>query len=243
MTTELAQRIENKPMQLIEMAVQANADPDKLEKLMELQERYEANEARKQFAVAMQQVQQQMPTVIKDKDNSHTRSRYASEENVMATIKPAYLQHGFTLAHDEVEAVKADNIRVRATLRHVGGHTEQYFREGPLDNKGAKGAATKTDLHGNQSTFSYLCRTLTLDIFGVTVADEDRDGSPTVQYITEEQAITLEEIASTMSDEIKTGFLKWMKVSSFYGITADKHDMALTALKRKQADLEKASKA
>uniref|UniRef100_UPI001B806662 hypothetical protein n=1 Tax=Xenorhabdus stockiae TaxID=351614 RepID=UPI001B806662 len=41
------------PMKLIEMAVSSNADIDKLERLLELQTKWEAGQSRKEFLDAM----------------------------------------------------------------------------------------------------------------------------------------------------------------------------------------------
>jgi len=64
MTTELTVQ-QQTPMALIQMAVQANADPDKLGKLMDLQERWEAKQAADAFGQALADFQSECPPVHK----------------------------------------------------------------------------------------------------------------------------------------------------------------------------------
>ena len=52
-------------MRLIEMAVSGGADITQLEKLMDLQERYEANQAKKDFNAAMSTFQSMLPVIGK----------------------------------------------------------------------------------------------------------------------------------------------------------------------------------
>jgi len=54
------------PAQLLAIAVDKDADIDKLTKLMELQERWEANEARKAYVQAMNEFKASPPEIFKD---------------------------------------------------------------------------------------------------------------------------------------------------------------------------------
>ena len=50
MENEIQKTEPQSPNQMIQLALESNADLDKLEKVLGLQERYEANQARKVFA-------------------------------------------------------------------------------------------------------------------------------------------------------------------------------------------------
>lgn len=56
------------PMKLIEMAVSSNADIDKLERLLELQTKWEAGQSRKEYLDAMAAFQSALPTIKKLKE-------------------------------------------------------------------------------------------------------------------------------------------------------------------------------
>lgn len=213
-----ANTAEPTPMAMIAEAVRLDLDPAKLHALMDLQQRVEAREAEKLFNAAMAACQSEMPTVIRDRENSHTRSRYASLEQVQFAIKSTYLKHGFAISISEAESTKPDMIRVRLVLRHTGGHAETYYREAPNDSKGAKGGAVKTDLQGAQSTVSYLARQMLLAIFGVTVADQDRDGNDEAKPITQDQVKELHDLLTQTGSDI-AAFLRWAKVEQLADIT------------------------
>lgn len=156
-----------------------DAPIEALEKMMGLYERQQANQARMEYNAAMVAAQADMPVVVRDGHNTHTNSRYAKMENVQKTIKSVYNAHGFTvtISEDETKSNREGWVRVVAIVRHIGGHDERFYREGPIDDKGPKGNPTKSELHGVQSTVSYLGRTLTCAIFDVTIADHDNDGN------------------------------------------------------------------
>ncbi len=56
------------PMQLLSMAVAQGADIDKLEKLMALQERWEANNARKEFDNAIAAAKSEIKPIVKKRE-------------------------------------------------------------------------------------------------------------------------------------------------------------------------------
>ena len=63
-TTEQGAVALSTPAELLRIAVEGNADLDKLEKLMELQARYEDREAKKAFTGAIAAFQATMPSEI-----------------------------------------------------------------------------------------------------------------------------------------------------------------------------------
>lgn len=179
--------IEANPLTLIQQAIGQGIDPERLGKLMDLQERWERNKAIQAYSQAMNECQKEMPIVVKDRKNEHTRSKYATLEAVSHAIKPVYTGHGFSISFDEAECTVAESIKVTATLRHSGGHSEQFSTIIPLDGAGIKGNANKTATQGKGSTLTYARRYLTLMIFNIAVADEDLDGNSENTPIGEDQ--------------------------------------------------------
>src|SRR4051794_30455432 len=72
-------------------------DLEKLERLLQMQERLVAEDARKAFNAAMSAAQGQMRPVWRDAANSQTNSRYAKLETIDDKIRPIYTEHGFSL--------------------------------------------------------------------------------------------------------------------------------------------------
>lgn len=168
------------PMELLQVAIEKDIDTDKLEKLMELQERWEANQARRLFSEAMHACQQEMPMVIRDAENSQTKSRYARLERIQHDVRPVYSQHGFSLSYGEGQAARDGYKRTICDVRHSAGHVEQYHLDLPIDGVSAKGnpIGSMNPVQAAVSTTTYGQRRLLCMIFNITVAGEDFDGGP-----------------------------------------------------------------
>ena len=84
---------DSNPYALVAMAVQQNFPVEKLEKLLDLQERWEKNEARKAYFVAMASFSSNLPEVFKDKHVQYKTKTgsvvdydHATLGNISATI-------------------------------------------------------------------------------------------------------------------------------------------------------------
>ena len=97
--TEMVEKnnIGNSPSDMIRQAIDGGADLEKLEKLLVLKERYDANEARKTFAVAFSIVQSKISSIVKTKLNPQTHSKYATLDNILEIAKPIYTTEGFSM--------------------------------------------------------------------------------------------------------------------------------------------------
>lgn len=225
---------EQNPMRALMAMVERGGDPDTIGKFMDLAERWEANRAKRAFAEAMTAVQTEMPIVVKDRLNSSTNSRFAAIETIQAAARQVWLKHGFSVTFSDGESSKPDWIRVTAVVRHDGGHSETFYRDGPMDNVGMKGAPTKTALHGVQSTATYLQRRLTCSIFGIVVADEDLDGNAAnVETIAEEDAIKITEMLEALGGDNYRRFLEWVGVDEIRQIPASRAVEVIGKLKGK----------
>lgn len=163
------------PAMLLQLAVQQGADLEKLERLMALQERYEANEARKAYNEALAGFKAEPLTVRKNKAVGYTTRegdfvgyKHAELSEVVDAVSPALSKHGFSFRWD-VEQSK-DWITVTCILRHAKGHSEQIKMGGPPDASGKKNAIQQI-----ASTTSYLQRYTLKAITGVAEAGDDDD--------------------------------------------------------------------
>lgn len=164
-------------LNFVAMAVRDPAtDVAKLETLLRMQREIVADEARLAFNRAMSLVQSEMQPVVRDAENSETKSRYARLETIDAVIRPIYSRHGFSLSFNELPAERP-GIKIACDVAHSGGHSAAYSLEAVLDVAGPKGGINKTPLHGLGSAVSYLQRYLTRMIFNVVLRNEDNDGN------------------------------------------------------------------
>jgi hypothetical protein len=161
------------PMQMLQIAVERGADISVLEKLMVLQERWEANEARKAFVAALSAFKADPPTIIK---NKHVASRregtdyyHATLDQVAGAIGAALSTHG--LSHRwEVEQDDGRMVRVTCVLQHVLGHCERVTLQAGPDQSG-----NKNPIQAVGSTVTYLERYTLLASTGLAAKDQDDD--------------------------------------------------------------------
>lgn len=162
------------PMRLLEIATEKGADIEKLKQLMELQERWEANEAKKAFVQAMSTFKKDPPTIHKNKDANFGAGKaaysYATLHNVCEQIVQALSRVG--ISHDWKTQQVEGKVRVTCVLTHVRGHSEATWLEASPDTSGSKNS-----IQAIGSTVSYLQRYTLLAATGLSVAEMDDDGA------------------------------------------------------------------
>lgn len=154
-------------------AMNPDVDIDKMERLLEMQERILAREAEREFHAAMAACQAEIEPVVKNRVNDQTRSRYADLEQIDKVIKPILTKHGFSVTYGQDDCPHENHIRIVAVVSHRGGHSIRRHADIPIDNVGMKGTQNKTLTHATGSTFSYGRRYLKCLIFDVPLADDD----------------------------------------------------------------------
>lgn len=168
------------PAALLEVISRAaenpNVDVDKMQKLLDMQERILAKRAESDFNEAMNHAQSEMGRIAADKENSQTNSRYASYAALDRVLRPIYTKHGFSISFDTAEAAEGF-VKVLAYVSHRGGHTRTYSARVPSDGKGAKGGAVMTGTHAFGAANAYGMRYLQKLIWNVAIGEDDTDGN------------------------------------------------------------------
>lgn len=203
-------------VQMVErLATNVDVDADKLEKLVDVQLRVMAENARSEFNRALSEVQRNLPAVARDAANDQTRSRYARHETIAAAIKPIYTTKGFSTSFSQADGPEG-YVRVKGTLRHVAGHDEQYFVDLPLDDKGMKGQTNKTQLHATGSTLTYGRRYLTCLMFDVAVGDDTDGNMPPPPPLTETEQADLKAKAEELFGDKSQAVLESLAKRRFH---------------------------
>ena len=221
------------PATLLQIAVSQGADIAKLEKLMELQERWEANEARKAYALAMAAFKAEDLTIRKNKrvhfasQKGTTDYKHATLDNVVAVVAAGLAKHG--LMHTWRTEQTNGKIRVTCIITHEKGHCEETSLECGADDSG-----NKNSIQAIGSAVSYLQRYTLLAATG-TATGEDDDAQATgkaVAKITENQARDLETLVSdTKSD--RAAFFRFFKIEKFEDMAKSDYPKAIDLLKKK----------
>jgi len=183
--------LENNMISVIErMASNPEVDVEKLERVMAMQITILDREAEQEYTRAMVRVQSGLSGITRDKHNPQTHSMFVSLEAMKKAVVPSYTKEGFALSYGEGDSGKPDVIRITCKVMHSNGHSETFFYDNPVDDKGIKGNVNKTPTHGKSSAVTYAERYILKLIFNLTIQDEDDDGNAAgknIETITEDQ--------------------------------------------------------
>lgn len=171
---QTAQVVElSSPFSLIESAVANNASIETLERLMALNERHEANEARKAFFKAMQQFQSIKPDLPRNQAVSFGQGKTAYNFCPLPEIDQRLREPlgACDLSYRFENLTKDSAFGIRCIVTHTKGHSECTEMYAPADTSG-----NKNSIQGIGSTSTYLQRYTLIAAFGLTTADEDDDG-------------------------------------------------------------------
>jgi len=205
------------PMDMLQMAIQQNADLDKLEKLMALQERWEANEAKKAYNAAMAAFRENCPIISRTRAGHN--NKYAGLAETIDEIKGLTADHG--LSHSWKTEQEGAQIKVTCCITHIAGHSECTSLTAEPDKSGSKNS-----IQAVGSTVAYLERYTLFAILGLASKEMDDDGASAepVALLTDAQVNKLH--AAATEAEVLDNFMKWvkstLKVNTLAEIRADK---------------------
>ena len=174
--TELQTSAPASPAVLLQMAIAQGADLDRLERLMALQERWEAGNAKKAYDDAHAAFKGEAVEIIKRKlvdfpnsKGGRTTYKHAELSDVVDALAPALSKHGFSWKWTPIQT--KDWIDVTCTLTHKAGHSESVTLGAAPDQSGGKNS-----IQAIISTKTYLERHTLKAITGVAEKGEDDDG-------------------------------------------------------------------
>lgn len=159
------------PHDLIALGIERGLDVTALEKLMELKQRYDADQARKAFFQAFTNFQSQCPDLRKTKEVSFNQTRYHYApladitRQIAKTLKANELSYRWEIQDDE------KTMKVTCLVSHIDGHTEATTMTANPDTSGAKNA-----IQARGSAIEYLKRYTLIGALGISTADSDIDG-------------------------------------------------------------------
>jgi hypothetical protein len=214
------------------VALNPNADIDKMERLMAMHERITIRNKEQAFAEAMTACQAEMRPVATDANNPQTKSRYASYFALDKVLRPVYSQHGFSPSFDTADGAPELHVRVVCFLSHRDGHTRMYHIDMPADGKGAKGGDVMTRTHATGSAVTYGMRYLLKMIFNIAIGDDDgNQATATGELLSPKQIEMVRDmIRESGANEVK--FCAYMKVASVNDLAASQFESAMAALRK-----------
>lgn len=186
------------PAHMLQAALEKGLDPQQLGQFMDLYERWETEQARKQYSAAMVAAQAEMPAIAARSWNNQTSSHYAKLDKIVKEITPVFTRHGIALTFSEGESPKEGHIRVLCDVTHESGHTVQRHIDMPIVTTGIRGNQMMTPTHATGSAFSYGRRYLTLMIGNLATGDDDDGNGPSQSPVASKMEPTADD--SLMAD-------------------------------------------
>jgi hypothetical protein len=161
---------------MIEAMVSRGGDLSNLDKMLDLQIKWEANEARKAYVAAMAAFKAEPMEILKRKlvsfttrDGDTTSYSHAELADVTDAVVPAMGKHGLSHRWDVQQA--GGQITVTCTITHALGHSESVSMTAAPDASGKKNAIQQV-----ASATTYLQRYTLLAATGMATKGMDDDG-------------------------------------------------------------------
>lgn len=216
---------------MISMLERVLMDPsipiERLERLVELQEKAVARQARTAFMSAMADMQMDLPVIDERgairNNKGEVQSTYAKWADVNEAIMPVLKINGFSLTF---KVATPDKITVTGILSHREGHSEETSITLPHDSSGSKNAVqavASSVQYGKRYTAGAL---LNLTSRAREDADDDGQAAGGKPMLSEEQVEQIRK-ALAFRDVPEERALKRFGVVSLFDIYADKFDACL----------------
>lgn len=216
------------PADAISMAIANGTNLEQLEKVLELQIKWEKNEAMKAYHVAMAQFKENPPKIEKDRSVGYSTSKgnvaysHASLGNVVDKITPELSKHGLSASWTTQQN---GAVTVTCCITHSLGHTERTTLTAPSDATGSKNS-----IQAIGSTITYLQRYTLLSALGLATCEQDDDGvKPEVELIGDKELHTIRDLLIAI-DSKEESFLKYLGIEKLEDMPKSSYQKALIAI-------------
>ncbi len=177
--------------------------------------------SKRAYFKAMSACQSELPVVVKNKANDHTKSNYADLAAIEEQAMPVIHKHGFAVSFQPDGYNERGELRILWEISHEEGHARNGVGEIPVDGAGSQGKVNKTGTQAFGSTATYGRRYLLCMLFNISTGD-DRDGNrveDTSATITAEQRDELQSLIETLGWDVP-GFCEWAKIDALPDLEA-----------------------
>jgi len=219
------------PMTMLSAARQQGASLEQMQQLMDMQFKWEANEARKAYFAAVANFKAMPINITKDKVNKQYNSRYTGVGNLVNTVNAELSKFGLSANWD----IKQNgHIEVTCILSHAQGHSERVSLSAEADKSGAKNPIQQV-----KSTITYLKIATYEAVTGVASSDDpgDNDGNGAgskIKLVDENQAANLQALIDEVGESGKASLLEWAKIEKIEELPANKYNQAVKALEKRR---------
>lgn len=160
------------PAAMIQQAIQQGSGVDVMERLLALQERYDAFNARKAFDDAMADLRKNLPKITKSREVDFTttkgRTNYRFEDLAEITEALAEPMSAVGLSFRWYTDNEQGGVKVTCRITHRDGHYEETSLFGPVD-----GSGNKNPIQAIGSAVTYLQRYTLKAAVGIAASHDD----------------------------------------------------------------------
>lgn len=233
---------------LIHIIERAARDPsvdiEKLQRLMDMQERIMVRNAKSAYAAALSAMQPELPVIsrkgkieVRKKDNAGERTGavqqstpYALWEDINEGIRPVLAAHGFALSF-RVGMAQDGKITITGILSHREGHSEETTITLQHDSTGSKNAVQAVG-----SSVSYGKRYTAGALLNFTSRGEDDDGrkAGAPETIAQDQVEAIVELMDSVSAD-RPKFLTFFGIEKLADLPVKRYAEAITMLNAKRS--------
>ena len=143
-----------------------SADMAKLERMLDMKERHEAQQAKAAFAEAFARASARFPTIPLN-GKGHNSKPYATLKDITRLTRPVLAEHGLALTFS-IEV--GQEVIVTAELMHEAGHSKTTSIALPRETSGSKNAVQAV---GSSQTYGQ--RYTAQAILGLSLGDDTED--------------------------------------------------------------------
>lgn len=159
------------PYALMARAIElGKCDVAVIERLADLQDRFDRKNAKREFDTALAAFQSECPVILKTVNGAQNNYRYAPLDHIVTQVRPLLEKHGF--AYALTGEVEEGWVKAIIRVTHRAGHSESSEFKVPIDKR--NGLMSDPQRYGGSMTYSK--RLCFCNAFGILTADEDRDG-------------------------------------------------------------------
>jgi hypothetical protein len=185
------------------LAANPEVDVVKLEKVIDLQERILAYQAKAEFDAAFSVMQGELPVITERGEievNGVVRSKFARYEDIIEVVRPILAKYGFGLRHKNGRTPDGQ-LQIVGILSHRAGHREDDSFDCLPDSSGGKNA-----IQANGSTRSYGQRYTTISLLNIVTRGSDNDGATAEKPEPPSQPPGVQKLWDALEDAAPEGF-------------------------------------
>lgn len=173
------------PAEMLMKAVERGTDMAQIQQLMDLQERWEKNQARKAFDAAMADAKSKIKPISKGREVDYTfqgkRTHYHYEDLALIAEEVDPILAEFGLSYRFRSTQDGKELVVTCIVAHRDGHYEETTLRAENDSSGGKNT-----IQGIGSAATYLQRYTLKMALGLSAAKDD-DGKAAAEAASEQQ--------------------------------------------------------